>query len=340
VHGIGTESVRATIPSDTLFSALLSAWVRLGGSAEDWASAFPRTTDNGHIPAEPPFLLTSAFPYVKGNLLFPRPLCFELPGLSPDDRKDWKKIRFISEPLFWKLIHGLDLGGIWQPQDWTKKHTQLLQNGTVLVSRSAVGQIPDEIWHEEKLSRVTLDRANLSSNLYIVGRVTFPPDSGLWFGVTWRAANRDCGGLTFSEAFKYSLEELSISGLGGDRNMGQGAFEYEIVDEISLPDPLSKHPALLLSRYHPYPNELPSALRSAVSYKLETNSGWGESPKGQFRRRKVWFLAEGSVLSPSGVTPPGDVIDLSPTSTNGEPLMGHPVWRYGVAFLVGLGGME
>jgi len=332
-HGIGTESVRATIPSDTLFSALLSAWIRLGGKAENWASAFPCTSSDGHTAADPPFLLTSAFPYAKGTLFFPRPLSLELPDHLSDHRKDWKRVMFISEPLFWKVIHGGDPSTLW-PQDCTSRNNQLIQNGLVLVSPNAVGQIPEQIWQEGKV----LDRTNLTSNLYTVGRVTFAPESGLWFGVTWRAPSRDCGGLAFSNAFKQALEELSISGLGGDRNMGQGAFNYEILDEISLPDNLSEHQAIVLSRYHPTASELPSVLHSAASYKLETNSGWGESPKGQFRRRKVRFLAEGSVLSVSGNTPLGDLIDLSPRSPDGEPLIGHPVWRYGLAFLVGLGG--
>ncbi len=336
-HGIGTESVRATIPADTLFSALLSTWIRLGGDPADWASAFPRTSDGGYITADPPFLLTSAFPYAGGTLFFPRPLSLSLPDLSPDDIKDWKKVRFISEPLFWKAIHGEDLTGIW-PTDWKHKHMQLLQNGSVLISAKAVGNIPAQIWQEEKLSRVTLDRTNLSSNLYAVGKVTFAPDCGLWFGVTWRSPDRGCGGIKFTEAFEHALVELSVSGLGGDRNMGQGAFTYELLDEISLPKPVPQHPALLLSRYHPRADELPSVLRSAASYKLESHSGWGESPGGQFRRRKVQFVAEGSVLAPPSDVPLGELIDLSPMTTAGEPLIGHPVWRYGAAFLVGLGG--
>lgn len=337
-HGIGTESVRATIPADTLFSALFSAWIRLGGDPEDWASAFPRTSDKGYTASDPPFLLTSAFPYAGGTLFFPRPLLLSLPDLSSDDMKDWKKVRFISETMFWKAVHNEDLSGIW-PTDWEHKHSQLLQNGSVLISAKAAGNIPAQIWREEKVPRVTLDRTNLSSNLYTVGRVTFAHDCGLWFGVTWRDTDRNCGGIRFSDAFEHALAELSISGIGGDRNMGQGAFTYELMDEISLPDPLPQRSALLLSRYHPRADELPSVLRSAASYKLEPHSGWGESPDGQFRRRKVQFVAEGSVLSSSDA-PLGELIDLSPTTTADEPLIDHPVWRYGLAFLVGLGGAK
>ena len=334
-YGIGTESVRPTIPSDTLFSALLSAWIRLGGDPDVWASAFPRTSGENYTPADPPFLLTSAFPYAGGTLFFPRPLSVNFPDLADDDKKLWKKVKFISEPIFWKIVHDDDLSGIW-PKDWDNLHSQLVQNGSVLISQTAVGKVAHDIWKEEKIPRVTLDRTNLSSNLYTVGRVTFAPDCGLWFGVNWRDPDRSCGdGTSFSEAFDHALAELSVSGLGGDRNLGQGAFTYEILDEISLPDPAPQNAALLLSRYHPRTDELPFALRNAVAYKLESHRGWGESRSGQFRRKGLQLISEGSVLSPLQETPMGELIDLVPDV---EPVIDHPVWRCGTSFLVGLGG--
>ena len=332
-HGIGTESVRPTIPADTLFSALLSAWIRIGGDPNAWVSAFLHPGDI----TDPPFLLTSAFPYAGGTLFFPRPLSMSLPDLPPDDKKDWKKVKFISEPIFWKLVHNDSLRGIW-PEDRDGKRERLLQNGSMFITQNEANSVPSPIWREEKVPRVTLDRTNLSSNLYTVGRVTFAPDCGLWFGINWRDTGRNCGKITFSEAFEHSLAELSVSGLGGDRNMGQGAFTYEMWDEISLPEPASGHPSLLLSRYHPRDDELPSALRSAPAYKLEAHSGWGESDRGQFRRRRTRFVTEGSVLSPSTDAPLGETIDLVPLASTGQPLLDHPVWRYGQAFLVGLGG--
>ncbi len=336
-HGIGTESVRPDIPADTLFSALFSAWISLGGDPDAWVSAFPRTSNGAYDPADPPFLLTSAFPYAPGRLFFPRPLTASLPGLTEDDKKDWKKVKYIAEPLFWKLIHGDDLKGVW-PQGWDAKRAQLLQGGSVLISPTAVGKIPEKIWKEEKIPRVTLDRTSLASNLYTVGRVTFADSCGLWFGVNWRDPDRTCGDASFSEAFEHALAELSTVGLGGDRNVGQGTFSYEVLDDITLPDPVSQTPALLLSRYHPRADEIPAVLRSAEAYKLESLRGWGESTRGQFRRKQIQLIAAGSVLSPPNAQPLGELIDISPSTPDGAPLIDHPVWRYGVAFLVGLGG--
>jgi len=341
-YGIGTESVRPTIPADTLFSALFSTWIRLSGDPDPWTTAFPHTSNGNYTPGDPPFLLTSAFPYANGTLFFPRPLTASLPELKQDhrkDKKDWKKVKFIVEPLFWRLIHNEDTSGIW-PRDWKAKKRQLLQNGAVLISPTAVGKIPSKLWTVEKIPRVTLDRTNLTSNLYTVGRTSFAPSCGLWFGVNWRHPDRACGNTTFSEAFKQALAELSISGLGGDRNVGQGMFSYEMLDEITLPEPSPQSPAVLLSRYHPRADEIPGVLRTAEAYKLEALRGWGSSPHGQFRRRQVQLVLEGSVLSPVSTDPLGELIDISPLTPSGEGLIDHPVWRYGVAFLVGLGGKK
>lgn len=336
-HGIGTESVRPTIPADTLFSALFSAWIRLGGDPDLWTTAFPHTSNGRYTPGDPPFLLTSAFPYAEGTLFFPRPLTASLSDLNEDDKKDWRKVKFVAEPLFWRMIHNEDTSGIW-PRDWKARHSQLLENGAVLISPAGAGKIPSELWAEEKIPHVTLDRTSLASNLYTIGRTTFAPSCGLWFGVNWRHPDRVCGDTTFSEAFTHALAELSVSGLGGDRNVGLGGFSYEMLDEITLPEPSLQSPALLLSRYHPRTDEIPGVLRAAEAYKLELLRGWGSSPHGQFRRRQVQLILEGSVLSPVSTDPLGELIDISPLTPSGERLIDHPVWRYGAAFLVGLGG--
>jgi len=71
-HGIGTESVRPTIPSDTLLSALLSAWVRLGGNPEAWlrVSSHPRRRNRILRPPVPPQL---RLPLCGRNLVLPQP---------------------------------------------------------------------------------------------------------------------------------------------------------------------------------------------------------------------------------------------------------------------------
>lgn len=332
-YGIGTESTRITIPSDTLFSALLTAWVRLGGDPACWAEAFPRTREGTTEHADPPFLLTSTFPYAGGTLLFPKPLGLPLPGVPKDDRKGWKRVRFVSERIFFRIMTGKNLDGIWPSSD-ADKEERLKQGGSVLVLADEAGSVPDTIWKEEKVPRVSLDRISSSSNLYSVGRVSFAQRAGLWFGVRWSDPDRPCGDIAFSQAFEHALKELEVSGLGGDRSTGQGVFEEELMDELSWPDPLSGEPAVLLSRYHPRGDELPAVVRTARAYSLESVGGWGASPSGQFRRRTLTFLAEGSTIVAADGAVMGDLVDVSPSFRK----PGHPVWRYGLAFTVPLGG--
>jgi len=335
-YGIGTEGVRITIPADTLFSALLSAWIGLGNDSEPWISHFPRTDDEKAIPADPPFLLPSAFPYKGSNLFLPKPLAPDfLQKVSEKDRKKWKKLPFISETLLLKLAKGASFEEILDEGEFRL-------NGNVFVHRDESKMIPDgsPVWEEHTVPRVTLDRVSSTSNLFHVGRVEFADDAGLWFGVIWRDPERPCGDVTVKEAFETALKALSQSGIGGERSVGYGVFDYELMDEFNWPEPSPGKPALLLSRYNPRPDELPDVLRDAPGYLLEEVRGWTYSPHGQFRRRSIVMLKEGSVIRPrNGVM--GHVVDVGPIhAEKKEPLLPHPVWRYGLAALFPLGGGE
>lgn len=333
-YGIGTEGVRLTIPADTLFSALLSAWVTLGRDPNDWVSHFPRKPHNGELrDADPPFLLTSAFPYVGDVLLFPKP---QDPGKGPNQEelhKTWKRISFVSEKILRELVSGGDI-------------SDLLSNGGTLAQNKAVLFHPDDgikvgngkFWTEHKIPRVTLDRISSTSNLFHVGRFDFAKGVGLWFGVIWRDPDRPCGELAFKEAFDIALKALSHSGIGGDRTVGYGAFKLDKSREDTWPDPEPGKPALLLSRYNPRPDELPDMVRKAKGYTLEEVRGWTSSPHGQYRRRSIVMLKEGSVLVPEKEFY-GHVVDVGPIHMEkDEPLLPHPVWRYGLAALYFLGG--
>jgi|Deesub1362B_J571_1020462.scaffolds.fasta_scaffold01618_3 CRISPR-associated protein Csm4 len=330
-YGIGTEGVRVTVPSDTLFSALLSAWIALGNNPDLWISQFPRTAGNDHAPADPPFLLTSAFPYKGDVLLFPKPLDPNYAqGIPEKARKKWKKLQFISEIALLKLAKGNSIGELIEEGNFRR-------NGQVLVYGD---EIPEGavIWNEHAIPRVTLDRVSSASNLFHVGRVDFAGDAGLWFGVIWRDPERPCGDVVFKEAFELALNALAHYGLGGDRSVGYGVFEPELMDELKWPAPAADRPAVLLSRYNPRPDELPNVLRNSPGYRLEEVRGWTSSPHGQYRRRSIVMLKEGSVIRAQGGIM-GHVVDVGPLhAESGEPLLPHPVWRYGLAALWPLGG--
>ncbi|HID09430.1 TPA: hypothetical protein EYP13_04320, partial [Candidatus Micrarchaeota archaeon] len=150
--GIGTEKVRISIPSDTLFSALLSAWIGLGNDPAPWVEQFPRTDGKGHIPADPPFLLTSAFPYKGSTLFLPKPLVTSYAqGVPEKFRKKWKRALFVSEALLLKLAKGAPIAELIGEGDF-------LQKGLVFRHRAEKGEVPEgeEIWNAHTIPRVTL----------------------------------------------------------------------------------------------------------------------------------------------------------------------------------------
>lgn len=333
-RGVGTESVRPTVPSDTLFSALLATWARMGRDPKAWAEAFPRTAGGQAAEGDPPFLLSSAFPYVAGIQFYPKPVGYRPLNVSAEDAKAWKKVQFISETLFTRIRRQGTRAEVWPASEGAQRD-QLIQRGALLVSAEEADLIRDDVrtegaWREEDVPRVALDRVTSASNLFSVGRVSFSPGCGLWFAVAWRDPERDCDGVPFKEAFHLTLSELSVSGLGGDRSVGYGTFTAALVDSaVNWEEVREGESMVLLSRYHPRPDELPHALTEAEGYQLELLTGWGASPAGNFRRRGLWLLSEGSLIRHRGGAAMGDLVDLAPA---GEGNPGHPVWRYGLAW--------
>lgn len=320
--GVGTEAVRPTVPADTLFSALLATWVRIGRDPQAWAEPFLTS---------PPFLLTSAFPRVGDLLFFPKPLGYRPTGLSEKDEKRWKRVAFVSETVLNRIQGSGADAEVWPRSDEEAK-VAFLQGGALLIrpeGAQAVLKGLRHVWAEEEVPRVALDRVTSASNLFSVGRVSFAPECGLWFGVAWLDPERECDGMPFREAFALALRELGAHGLGGDRSVGYGAFRAEVLDSgVGWPDAGPGDLLVLLSRYHPRPDELPGVITEALAYRLERLQGWGSSGSRGFRRRSVWFLGEGSVVRRGEKFPMGDLVDLAPP---GERHPGHPVWRYGLA---------
>ncbi len=67
-RGTEAEDAGRYVPADTLFAALLAAWRETGGDVEAFAAPFL-----GPEP-DPPFLLSSAFPYAGGVRFYPVPV--------------------------------------------------------------------------------------------------------------------------------------------------------------------------------------------------------------------------------------------------------------------------
>ncbi len=355
-RGVNLEEAGQAFPADTLFAALVDAWQRLTGDGQGLADAF--TGDS----SKPPFLITSAFPFAGQLLFFPVPVdisrLFKTETLQARG-KQLKRIQYFSLGLLQKALQGFKLDDDLFPENNWEEPTRgaAFQGGALWFLLDEIQQLPETIrqippgrrhawmlkpiWETQRLPRVTVGRINSASNLFHAGKTHFAEGCGLWFGVDWRIPDAPLGiGWTVQGAFDQALQMLQDDGLGGERSTGYGTFHLSTSDQLTVGVlPKTDELAYLLSRYNPKEAEILLALdaNKGIAYRLESVSGWLRSPSGAAQRRKrVYFLCEGSLIRQPAQNPSGQVVNIAPDYENNgvQPIAGvsHPVYRYGLAF--------
>lgn len=335
-RGVGLEETSVHLHSDRLFSALCLAWRSLGENLEELLNAFPRIRFSSDLrdasPIEPPFLITSVYPFYRDVYFFPRPL---LPaagftgGMDPVIGKGLKKVQYISKKLFeaWIAAQPIDRFFLNSQNEKPSLRGDLsLQAGKAwLTDEEAQKSYPADgsLWSLELQPRVTVGRSDNRSVVYASGRVHFVPEAGLYFLVQYNQP----GWRTRVES---ALEYLAEEGIGGERSNGNGQFQLAGGDPFSLNEPGDPDGFLSLSLYWPSQAEVVAGGLEGARYMLMNQRGWIASPEGMgIRRPNVRMLAEGSVFTRK---PFGRLVDLTPLGEEGKPLLAHPVWRYGLAF--------
>lgn len=334
------------IPSDTLFAALTAA-ARVGGvDIAAWGHAFS---------ADPPCLLTSAFPRVGDVRFYPLPSA-QIGLFSDDTRrargKALKQIAYLSEALLQHRLQGQPLDELLYPADeYTEPVSGVaLHQGNLWLTTAEIERLPKtwrdnsgqrryvlrrrRIWAVERVPRARVGRVAHASTLFHIGRTTFAPDCGLWFGVQWRDPERPIGPLTARAAFARALAILQDHGLGGERSVGYGGFETQEGAPLDLPAPRPDAPAYLLSRYHPTADEIKGGALAApdAAYQIARVGGFLHSPDSPAQlRRSLRLLEAGSVIRwpAEDDGPPGDLVDVRPQYD--QITFPHPVWRFGYA---------
>ncbi len=270
---IGEEDTYDYAPSDTLFSAMCHAYLAAFGT-EELEALLSRFDD------EPPFLISSAFPYHGDRLFLPFPRV-ELPRRAEDRERGAKK-QLKESP--------------WIPLE---AFLRVMDGETI----EAPEGVREDLPRKELLPRVALDRTSSNSSIYYVRRAVFPKDGGLW-------ALLDVRDEEIEPRLRRAFYLLGDMGLGGERTMGCGFFEPEFED---VPEALAERldggtPYVGLSRMSPaHPEE---ASGKASRYALVESRGWMMSPTGIQRKRKgAWFFAEGSSFSERME---GRLVDVTP----------------------------
>lgn len=270
---LGEEDTHDFAPSDTLFSAICHAYLAAFGK-DELEELLARFDD------EPPFRISSAFPY-HGDTLFLPPPRIAPPENGGESRKKRKGSAWLPSDVFSKLLGGEDVGD--------------------------VGDFADRLPRKELLPRVALDRESSASQIYHVRRTVFPEGGGLWMLV-------DVEDERMEARLRRSLHLLGDMGVGGERTMGCGFFEPEF--EEAPPDVRGllggKAPYIAISRVSPEDGEMGMVDR----YTLVESRGWMASPTGTQRKRKsVWFFAEGSSFEER---PTGRLLDVTPDDGPGH----------------------
>lgn len=310
---VDRESVLEWLPSDSLFAAVVTAWAQRGAVVNGRLELFKQD--------EPPFRLTSAFPWVGGVRFLPAPAA--LPESLGLEGKDAKRVQWLSSAVFEQLRAGaapekclLHGGRVWvTPEEYTRFASAYLNDEDQV-----------RLWQSFVVPRVTVDRATNASNLFHAGRVSFAAGDGLWFAA--RGAH--------PEWITDALARLADTGLGGLRNYGHGAFAWKQSND-EIPGAPTSGAGISLARYAPRNgDEISAALKEGgAAYRLVTIGGWCSDDAGHaWRRRSVRMLAEGAII-PDVTNAHGHLVPAQPDSV--PEFQTRQVYRYGIPFFVPAG---
>ncbi len=285
------------IHSDTLFSAVVNSIVSLFGSASE------------DLFISPPFVTSSAFAYSGDVLFFPRPR-ISINGLNQALAKRMKKTEFVSEEILRALI--------------ANNKIELSDNnfypGGFLSSRNV--NIP--VLKVQELPRCRIGRISSESEIFYSQRVVFSPDAGLFFLA--RFSNEKFKSEVFDPAFSY----LSDTGIGGDRSIGNGRFEFSC-SKFDLPEVNEdKKYFMNLSLYCPTKDEIERGILESARYAMKKRQNWIYSNGPQpIRSKSVMMFMEGSIFS-NVPNSKGKIVNTTPEVAG--KYIDHPVYRSGVLF--------
>jgi len=304
-YGVSLKS----IASDTMYAALISCLAKLG-------EEIPTDGDLGCT-------ISSLFPFYQKDkedenavLFFPKPLKQTLPPSKKavEERKKIKKVAWLDASYFTKILRGEQL------------FDEQTIGGNSIQGEFMTDAPIDKDFISSKVSpRVTVSR-NFSEDAkpFYMDRVTFKGYSGLFF-----IADGDVTRL------ENALNLLQHEGIGTDRNVGNGYFEYS-TDKIEIDVPDAADFAMSLSSFVPESKKQLQAMLDSddVAYDFQRRGGWITTPPNNtLRKNVIYTFTSASVFKHQcdGVETFGRVgIDLKPDL----PMVEHPIWRCGRALFL------
>lgn len=304
------------IQSDTLYAALMSCLAKNG---ED----LPEDGELG-------FTVSSLFPYFQKDkdsspvFFLPIPMQSRQADLADVTKaKTVKKVQWIDSNLYSSVLSGESLF------DGTDSYIPYIQ-GNYLTTYELPEDIngSKEFVRSEVSQRVTLmsRTGEEDAKPFYVDKILFRYDAGLYFIVE--------GDTSLLEK---ALHLLSLEGIGTDRNVGYGFFEYT-ADSLSIDLPKEANHQLSLSLLIPESKEQLEMLLNSecVAYDFVRRGGWITTyPYMTLRKNAIYGFVPGSVFRKDegeSATVIGKIVDLKPETVDVE--ITHHVWRNGKAIML------
>lgn len=305
------KSLRA-LQSDTMYAALTDVLAKTGHAIKD----------DGDLG----FTISSLFPYYQESdetepvYFLPMPFQAHLPELKDVTMaKTVKKVQWVDCTLYTKALKGINF--FEKSEEYVKK----IQS-SYLTERELPASIDGskEFINSEVFQRVKKeDRTGQEDALpYYIDRITFRDMSGMFFLVIGDTALLD-----------EALKVLALEGIGTDRNVGLGTFEYQ-KDKINIEIPSKADYQVSLSLFIPEtPEQLKMLLASdKVAYDFERRGGWITNTT--YRKDAIYGFLPGSVFCNTGYNIIGKIANLQPKDENGQPMTPHPIWRNGKSIML------
>jgi CRISPR-associated protein Csm4 len=258
------------IHSDTLFSAVVSAASKFYGKEVVEKFLMPDAV-----------VLSSAFPFYKDELFLPKPLHFFPANLKEYEMvKVFKKARFVSTELLFKIISGVEVDEEYFTKDF-------ILNGCWRVNRNIKDNNSEErIFEVQEVPHVIMDRITNQTQIFYKSEVYFHKEAGLFF-----LAQID---ENLVNEFETVLRFLGDEGIGADRTIGKGLFEVEKVEDFSVPPLNHTGYYYLLSLYSPTKDEFQNISPEKSFYDLIIRGGYVLN--NTLNRKNLRMFTEGSVL--------------------------------------------
>jgi len=310
------------IRSDTLYAAIMHVWDMLGYE----------------VPKEPPFAISSLFPYKKvdNTIIHFLPVPLTKPAFdvekgssdkNPKFEKQRKKIQWADADAFGKITRGEKLAvGVFDEEAAAFKNLQ----GTYY-SQETVGAI----FRKQTTPRTKISRdGSEDTTIFYIERLHFEPDAGLY--LIFQADTPES-----EKKLKNALEVLQDEGIGTDRTVGNGFFRVSY-DTLSLDLPVSNGLYTNLSLFCPENSaQLSPMMEVPAQWELIKRGGWiTASSMNTWRKQDTHMFREGSVFH----LPPNQVNNNSPIQQVGYtrdvtpeialPNKSHSIYRTGKALFI------